>query len=181
MSHLSRMLDLLPPPYTIEPDSILSSVLDHIAIEMDAYQEDLDRYQRSHWINSVYALRDAEKLGALVGIKRLPWEDLPLFRDRLLALVVALLDGATGPRQIRRFVYDYLSKAETVLGSTFLPGLDQIGSAEDAYAVTSNRPRYRPLALIENPEIQRRSAARLAIDGKVPYLYRCEDLYLGLV
>ena len=59
MSHLSRMMDLLPPPYAIAPDSIVSSVLDHVAIEMDAFQEDLDRYQRSHWINAVYAVGDA--------------------------------------------------------------------------------------------------------------------------
>lgn len=180
MSHLSRMLDLLPPPYTVEPDSVSSSFLDHIAIEMDAFQEDLDRYQRSHWINPLYALRDAEKMGALVGIQRLPWEDLLFFRDRLLALVVALLDGATGPHQIRRFVYDFLSRAETALDSTFVPGLDQAGEADDAYAVTGLHPRYRPLALIENPKIERRSTTLLSINGNVPYLYRWEESNKGL-
>ena len=180
MSHLSRMMDLLPPPYTIAPDSIVSSVLDHVAIEMDAFQEDLDRYQRSHWIHAVYAMGDAEKMGALAGIQRLPWENLPFYRDRLLALVVALLDGATGPRQIRRFVYDYLSRAETVLDSTLVPGLNQIGNADDAYTVSGLHPRYRPLALRENPEIGQRSAALLAIDGNVPYLYRWKDANQGL-
>jgi hypothetical protein len=174
------MQDLLPPPYTLERDSVLTPVLDFIALEMDAFQEDLDRYQRSHWIRSVYQLSDAEKMAAVTDIKRLPWEDLDLFRGRLLALVVALLGGATGPSQIRRFVYDYLSRAERVLGATFLPGMARLNGADAAYSMPKDQPRYRPLSLVEYPEVPRRSGALESIGGNVPYLYRWQETNRGL-
>jgi len=174
------MQDLLPPPYTVAPDSVLASVLNFIALEMDAFQEDLDRYQRSHWIRSVYRLSDEEKMAALTGIQRLPWEDLDLFRQRLLALVVALLSGATGPGQIRRFVFDYVSQAEHVLGATFVPGLAKLATVDAAYGKPPDQSRYRPLALVENPVIQRHSGALESVGGNVPYLYRWQESNRGL-
>ncbi|HEX5414789.1 MAG TPA: hypothetical protein VFZ25_03925 [Chloroflexota bacterium] len=180
MSHRSRMQDLLPPPYSIEPDSVLTSVLNLIALEMDAFQEDLDRYQQTHWIRSVYRLSDAEKLGALTGIKRLPWEDLDLYRERLLALVVALLAGATGPRQIRQFVFDYLRRAESVLGATFVPGLATLDTVEAAYGSPPDQPRYQPLGLVEFPRVRRRSGTLDSLGGNIPYLYRWQELNRGL-
>jgi hypothetical protein len=174
------MQDLLPTPFAVESDAILTSVLDAIALEMDAFQEDLDRYQRSHWIRTIYQLGDAEKVAALTGIRRLPWEDLDLFRERLLPLVVALLAGATGPGQIRQFVFDYLSRAEVVLGATFVPGLAKLDTADNAYKVPDDQPRYRPLELIEFPEIDRRSAVLASRDGKIPYLFRWQEVNRGL-
>ena len=73
MSHLSRMLDLLPPPYTIAPDSVLASLLDRVALEMDAFQEDLDRYQRSHWIRAAFRLTGCTSLKDTLGLVRRRW------------------------------------------------------------------------------------------------------------
>ena len=179
MSHLARLRGELPPLFTAEPDSIISALLDAIALELDAFQEDLDRYQRSHRVRSVYRLSDLEKMAALLGIDRLPWEQLDMFRERLLALVAELLDGATGPRQIRRFVENYLRRAESVLESTFVPGLRDLDPGE-AYQSPPGRPLFRPLRLVENPERTRTSEALRAVDGRVPYLHRWKESNTGL-
>jgi hypothetical protein len=180
VSHLSRVQDLLPPPYTGDANSILLRLLDIVALEMDAFDEDLDRYQRSHWIRAVQQLNDAEKMAALAGIRRLPWEDLDLFRERLLALIVALRSGASGPRQIRQFVYDYLSRAERVLGATFVPGLAKLTAAEAAFSESPDLPHYRPLRFVEFPPVARTSEVLDSRGGNIPYLYRWTETNRGL-
>jgi len=179
MNHLERLQDLLPPAYSIASDSILTALLDIAAMEMEIFQEDLDRVRQSHWIESVYRLEDAEKLAALLGIKRLAWETLPTFRERLIALVPALLEGATGPNEIKQFVYDYISRCERVLSSTFMLGLRNV-TLEQAYEPPADRPLFRPLRLLENPRIVRRSSGLAARGGKVPYLYRWQEINRGL-
>jgi hypothetical protein len=180
MSRLFHLLDLLPPPYTVQPDSVLSGLLNVVALELDSFGEDLDRYQQTHWINTVYRLQDAEKIGALVGIKRLPWEQLSAYRERLLAMIAALRQGATGPKQIEQFVFDYLSNIEHVLASIYVPGLRLCASFQDAYASLSGHPLFRPLALVENPERRRTSTTLRANNGNVPYLFRWEETNGGL-
>src|SRR4029078_12462161 len=138
MNHLDPMRDLLPRAYSIAGDSILTALLEIVALEMEIFQEDLDRVRQSHWIRSVYRLADAEKLGALLGIKRLAWETLPVFRERLLALVVARLQGALGPNEYKEFVYDYLSGCERVLDCMFVPGLQTV-MLEEAYDPPADR------------------------------------------
>jgi hypothetical protein len=186
MSHLSRMLDLLPPPYTVEPDSVLSGLLEVVGLEMDVFQEDLQRYQQSHWVGTVYRLQDLEKIGALMGIARLPWEEFPVYRERLLALVVALRQGATGRRQLQQFAFDYLSNVERVLESIYLPGLRLCATIEDAYATPDGHPQlrghpqFRPLELVENPHRECTSNTLRANNGKAPYLFRWEEQNGGL-
>lgn len=180
MSHLERLLDLLPPPYTVATDSVLGQLLGDVALELDAFQEDLDLYQRSHFIGTVFRLREAEKLGALVGVQRLEWEDLGAYRERLLALVTSLRAGAIGPREIRAFVFDYLSRVEAVLGATFVPGLAACPDADAAYEPLPDHPEFRPLALVENPQRARASNTLRASNGRVPYLYRWEEQNRGL-
>ena len=180
MSRLSHLLDLLPPPYTVEPDSVVSALLNIVALEMDVFQEDLDRYQQTHWIDVVYRLQDGEKIGALMGIKRLPWEELAAFRERLQAMIAALRQGATGPKQLQQFVFDYLSKIERVLASTYVPGLRLCATFEDAYGPLRDHPQFRPLALVENPPRRRSSTTLRANNGNVPYLFRWEETNGGL-
>lgn len=179
MNHLERLQDLLPPPYSIAADSILTALLEVLVPEMEIFEEDLDRVRQSHWIQSVYRLADAKKLGALLGIKPLSWETLPVFRERLLALVRARLRGALGPNEIKEFVYTYLSGCERVLGCMFTPGLQTV-TLEQAYDPPVDRPRFRPLQLVENPAVIRRSGVLLARGGKVPYLYRWQESNRGL-
>jgi hypothetical protein len=179
MTPLERLQNLLPPPYAIAPDSLLARTLDVFALEMDVFQEDLDRLRQTHWIRFASQLRDVEKLAALLGIARLSWERLVTFRERFLALATARLKGALGPREIKWFVYDYVSRAEKVLRCLFVPGLQTVDFVQ-AYAPPPTRPLFRPLALVENPLQQRRSSTLQARGGRVPYLFRWQEHNRGL-
>ena len=178
MNHRERMLEVLPAPYTAEPDSVLAALLNGFALEMEAFEEDLERMRQSHWIRTASRLADAEKLGALVGVPRLPWEGLDAYRARLSALVAARLQGSLGPGEVRRFVFEYLRSAQEALGSTLAPGLPD--RVELAYAPPPDRPLFRPLALAENPPRLRTSAALQARGGRVPYLFRWQEVNRGL-
>lgn len=186
MNHLARIQEHLPGPYALAADAVLTRLLDVIALEFEAFQEDLDRMRQSHWIHFVYRLADAEKLAALVGVTRLPWENLQTFRARLLPLVVARLRGALGPLEIKRFVYEYLRASENVLSDAdnrlpylLVPGLARV-PFEQAFAPVAERPLFRPLELRENPQRLKSSGVLAARSGRVPYLYRWEEKNRGL-
>ena len=179
MSVLDRILEALPPPYAIEPDSVTARLLDDVAVELDAVQEDIDRLGRTHWVKFVYRFDDLVKLADLVGTKPIPGETLDSFRVRLLALVEARLRGAVGVGDIRTFVHDYLAGAEIALRSTFVPGLQRHG-ADDAFEAHADDPLFRPLELVENPLRTRRSATLAALHGRVPYLFRWQERNAGL-
>ena len=55
---LDRLLEVLPPPYTLEPGSVLSQVLDTVALQSEVVQEDLDRLRRTHWLATHPSLDD---------------------------------------------------------------------------------------------------------------------------
>ena len=186
MKHLAALQSYLPDPYSLAPDAVLTQLLDCVALELECVDEDLDRLRQTHWIGSAYGLADAEKLAALVGVEPLPWEDLRLFRARLLPLVKARLAGALGPREIRQFVCDYLSATEVALSDApsqlayqLLPGLQRV-PFEQAFAAVEGRPLFRPLQLIENPLREKSSGALAARDGNIPYLYRWSESNRGL-
>ena len=176
MNLLAQIQSSLPPPYTIAADSVLQGFLDVVALDLEAFQEDLDRMRRTHWIRTVYSLRDAAKLGALLEIQPLPWEDLGLFQQRLLALVVARLEGALGPNEVREFVYTYLLEVERSLKATLLPGLQRRNLAQ-AYAAG---PLFRPLVLEENPRRPHYSKSLADRNGNIPYLFRWSESNNGL-
>ena len=178
MTTLARLLDLLPPPCTAAPDSTLAALLGTFALEFDTIAEDLDRLRRTHWINQAYRLEDAAKLGALLGIPPLRWEDLEAYRARLLPLAAARLDGALAPGDIRHFVHDYLVRAADALESDLVPGLP--ATVEDAFRSSLDRPLWRPLALVENPPRDKRSDTLLARAGLVPVLFRWSETNHGL-
>lgn len=179
MTVLERMLDVLPGPYTVARDSVLAGLLDDIALEAEMLAEDLDRMRRTHWVGFAYRFADLDRIADLAGIQPLPGEALESFRVRLLALVAARLDGAVGPAEIRTFVHSYIVGAERALQSTFVPGLTRY-DATTSFAADQQRPRHRPLALVENPLRERRSAALAAIGGRVPYLFRWTEHNRGL-
>jgi hypothetical protein len=66
-----------------------------------------------------------------------------------------------------------------VLTSSFVPGLQSV-TALQAYEPPPDRPRFRPLRLVENPPREKQSASLLARGGKVPYLYRWTETNRGL-
>jgi hypothetical protein len=171
MTSLARIQEMLPGPYSLAPDAVLTQFLGGLALELEAFQEDLERMRRTHWINFVYRLTDAEKLAALVGVTRLPWEGLEMFRERLLPLVRARLNGAISPNEVRGFTYDYLSRAQEVLECTFVPGLSR-KTLEQAFTSL--------LELRENPDRHRVSPTLQAQAGRVPYLFRWTETNRGL-
>ena len=180
MNRLARMLDLLPPPYSVAANSLISRLLETIAAEMEALDEDIDRMRQAHWISFCWRLADAEKLGALMGIGRLPWESLSLYRSRLIATVKARLAGALGPNEIRKFVYEYLLGVEAATGATLIHGLASRKDADDTFKFDAERPLFIPLTLLENPEVRRESATLRQRNGNVPYLLRWWESNGGL-
>jgi hypothetical protein len=179
MNLLTQIQASLPPPYSIAADSLLQSFLQVIAMDLEAFQEDLDRMRQTHWIRTAYSLGDAAKLGALLDIQPLPWEHLELYRQRLLALVSARLKGSVGPNEIREFVYTYLLETERVLDTTLLPGLQSVNLL-DAYTRRETRPLFRPMALAENPQRQHQSKPLADRNGHIPYLFRWTENNIGL-
>lgn len=184
MNLLTQIQASLPPPYTDAADSVLQGFLDVIALDLEAFREDLDRVRQTHWIRTAYHLRDAAKLGALLDIQPFPWEGLDLYRERMLALVVARLKGAVGPNEIREFVYNYLFKVEQALEKALhqtilLPGLQKM-SLEQAYEPPDEHPLFRPLALEENPRRQHYSSTLADRNGNIPYLFRWSETNNGL-
>lgn len=194
MNMLVELLSLLPPPYadyvpadgSAEGMPVVAQVLNVFAHEMEALREDTDAMRRTHWVETVFRLEDIEKLGALVGVARLPGEELKPFRARLLATVKARLRGALGVGDIKQFVYDYLNKSEKALDATLVPGLPKDDTArneksvEAAFESADDRPLYRPLRLVEYPTKERQSETLRAAGGRVPYLHRWEERNLGL-
>jgi hypothetical protein len=180
MTAYSRISARLPPPLTDAPESLIGQVLGAISLQIDAFNEDLDRMRQTHWVNFAYRVEDLDKLAALLGIERFEWEHLRLFRARLLALVAARLRGAVGPEEIKRFVLDYLRGVQgAVDGLTLAPGLTESADA-DAYGPIAARPLYRPFRFVETPPRRVRSKALAARRGRVPYLFRWSDTNAGL-
>lgn len=186
MNLLDALLDLLPPPYTTARDSVIAQVLNVFALEMEALQEDIEAMRESHWVEFAARRADLEKLGALVDVRRFPWEDARLFRARLTAFVTARLRGALGKEDIKSFVADYLRRTEDALcevrgkekrRTVFVPGLSQ---CDDPFALQQKMPRFRPLDFVENPRRRRRSAELAAVGGRVSYLHRWEESNRGL-
>jgi len=181
MSALDRIRDLIPPPYTIEDDSVLSGLIDGFALECDSAQEDIDRMRRTHWVRQAYRFEDLRRIGALFDIEPLTWENLKTYRLRLITLIAARLSGALGPSDIRKFVHDYLVGAEDALKVTLILGLRGVPEdSVDPWQRTDKRKFFEPLELAEFPLVTRRSKALAARGGFVPVLYRWTETNRGL-
>lgn len=115
MNRLDNMLERLPPPLRIESGSLLWQVLRIVGNQLDAFDEDLDRVQRSHWIATAYDRIDLEKLGALFEIPALAWEPDELYRQRLLATIAARLEGAVSGESLMKVVGRLQSAADEAL------------------------------------------------------------------
>ena len=180
MTAADRIRAVLPPPLTDDPASVLGQLIGAFAQECDAAAEDLDRLRRTRWIGQVYRLQDIDRLGALLGIDRFVWEDLTLYRSRLLALVAARLRGAVGREELRLFVLDYLRGLEAgVSGLVLVPGLAHTRDA-DAFGPIADRPLWRPFVFDEWPQVTRRSGTLAARRGRAPYLHRWTESNGGL-
>jgi len=180
MNFLAGIQALLPPPFAVANDAVLSEMLAVFALEMEAIQEDIDRMRQTHWVNFAFQLVDLEKIAALVGVARLPWETPSDFRIRLLTTVAARLAGAIGPDEIMQFFLDFLQRSEALVGAVFVPGLAKAKGLDDAFKPRDNDPLFRPLQLIENPPRLRRSNTLLVKGGRVSYLERWQETNGGM-
>lgn len=164
MTSLDRIQELLPLPYSVAGDALLTAVLNSCALQVEALEEDVDRMRRSHWIEQAWRDSDLDRLAALAGIRRFPSEPPPLFRRRVVALVRARLRGAVGPLDVRQFVFEYLDSLEKELECTLVHR-----------GVTFEKVR-----LVENPERVRRSKQLRDRGGRVSQLFRWREHNGGL-
>lgn len=145
MSRLAAMLDRIPPPITIDDGSLLHDILSLVEGQLQIFDEDLDRIQRSHWVGFVTARDDAARLGALFGVVPAGWEPLAMFRERLLAEVAALLSGSVSVAQLT-------DVSERI-----------VGGAREAFSM----PAGPAPSIVEWPERVRRSPHLLARRGRL--------------
>lgn len=179
MTAIDRMLDILPAPYSVAEDSLVHAMLNVCALQIEAFEEDVDRLRRSHWIEQAYRDGDIDALAALLDIHRFPGEPSPLFRRRLLALVRARLAGTVTVGAIEEFVYQYVRGVEAELPCTLVAGLR--GTAlEKAWTPDAERPRFRNLELREYPRRQRRSLTLADRGGAVTHLFRWRESNHGI-
>lgn len=115
MNRLDNMLERLPPNWRIESGSLLWQLLRLLANHLEAFDEDLDRVQRSHWIETAFDRIDLEQLGALFEIPALDWEPDELYRERLLATIAARLEGAVSGESLLRVVDRILVASDEAL------------------------------------------------------------------
>lgn len=164
MTALDRMQDLLPLPYSVAGDALLTAVLNSCALQVEVMEEDVDRMRRSHWVEQAWRDSDLDRLAALVGVRRFPSEPPPLFRKRIVALVRARLRGGIGPLDVRQFFVEYLHALEEELESKFIHG----GATFDK------------VTLVENPSRVRRSKQLRDRGGRVSQLFRWRENNGGL-
>jgi hypothetical protein len=163
------MLDRLPPVYGIQSGTLLNSLIALVANHQAAYDEDMQRVQRSHWLDTAFDREDLGKLGALFDLAMLPWEPDYLYRTRLKATVAARLAGVqtidllkvrqegdglvvvliTGqkyrfdPGQIASAIQNHLDNLTT--GLETLVRAQLVGAKQDSPASpTTREPRPRP-------------------------------------
>ncbi len=166
MDRLQSMLDRLPPIYRVESGAQLGDVLGLVSLAMEIFDEDMDRVQRSHWIDDAFDRDDLAKLGALVGVAPEDWEEDELFRARLKAMVAARLDGAVTVANLEEVLTRILAAAQTALGVRYLRILPD--EASGAQAFTTARSEWEQVAsLTEFPTARRRPQALIDAQGLV--------------
>src|SRR5262245_44721305 len=168
------MLERLPPIYGISKGSLLHDCAALAANHQAAYDEDMQRVQRSHWVETALDREDLGKLGALFDVAILPWEPAELYRTRLKATIAARLRGAV-TRDVLEFVLiRILGGVLDALGVKYLD--------RSAYLRFHTGPAERAdqPAFIEFPPVVRRSAELTARGGRLTSLDRFELTNKGL-
>jgi hypothetical protein len=174
VNRLDTMLERLPPIYGIAKGSLLHDYAAVAANHEAAYDEDMHRVQRAHWIETALDRADLGKLGALFDIPILPWEPSELYRTRLKATIAARLRGAVTRDALEYVLVRILSGVVEALGVQYMDLSTELrfhtGPAEHA-----DQP-----AFIEFPPITRRSAELIARRGALTSLERFEVINRGL-
>jgi len=156
MMRLDHMLDRLPPVYDVREGSLLQRFLAVIALMLAAVDEDMDRVQRSHWVDTAFDLADLAKLGAMFDVQPAAWEGIDLYRERLKAMIAARFSGAVTADVIEQVVLRILTSVRTELGDEYiaLPATEALGDRWMAREPAQSSARGR---FIEFPERQMRA------------------------
>lgn len=157
MNRLDAMLSRLPPVYRTAPGSVLHQVLAVSAMAMAALDEDMDRVQRSHWIDTAFDRREMARLGALFDIPPAPWEPDRLYRARLKATIAARLRGAVTRAELEGVLVSILNGAQEALGLRYMR-LDARARKGKAVFATGQAPNPGLPAFVEFPPRRQRSA-----------------------
>jgi hypothetical protein len=162
MMRRAAMAGRLPPIWSAERGTMLEALLSLVANEQTAYDEDMDRVRRSHWVDTAWDLFNLARIGALFGIAPAGWEGVELFRERLKAVIAARLRGAVTPDALEHVVLRILKGVERELEHRYLPLPPDIRFGEQVLGRGEAAPAARG-RIIEFP-VQRRRAA--ALKGK---------------
>jgi hypothetical protein len=164
MDRTAAMLDRLPPIYRVQAGSLIDEVLRLVALQMEIFDEDLDRVQRSHWIGDAFDRDDLTKIGSLVGVAPESWEPDTLYRARLETVVAARLRGAVTPASLELVLTRLLGAAQELLGVRYLAILPEGPGAPDIFQTTQSDWQSRP-TFLEFPTVRRRSDDLVAKGG----------------
>jgi hypothetical protein len=156
MNRLEATLQRLPPIYNIEPGSLLYQFMALFANSMAAYDEDMNRVQRSHWIDSAFDRMDLVKLGALFDIPAAPWEPPHLYRTRLKATITARLRGAVSRDVLELVLVHIIDGVQQALGTRYFELPTTVGAGRSVFHTGASEDPLQP-AFIEFPKQRRRS------------------------
>lgn len=162
MNRRDNMTARLPPIYNTDPGSVLHDFFALFSTHMTAYDEDMNRVQRSHWVDTAFDRMDVVKLGALFDIPAAPWEPLHLYRSRLKATIAARFKGAVTRDALEFVLLQILDGAQKALGVTYFD-LPSSGSAFH----TGPPEQLNRAAFIEFPTVRKRCDALLNKKGLV--------------
>lgn len=183
MNRLDAMLERLPPIYRTAAGSLLHQVMAGFALHMAAFDEDMDRVQRSHWIDHAFDREDLAKLGALFEIAPVSWEPDRLYRARLKAMIAALLHGALTRDEIEAVLVRILEGAQEALAVRFMSTTPVPGQPSAFHTPPPGRvpERQGTPAFIEFPRVRRRSPELVGASGRLrPFdTFTVEHLGLG--
>jgi hypothetical protein len=171
MNRMDACLQRLPPIYNIDQGSLLFQFMALFATSMAAYDEDMNRLQRSHWIDTAFDREDLIKLGALFDIQPASWEPDDLYRARLKATIAARLRGAV-TRDVLEFVLvSIIDGAQKSRGTRYFELPASIGSGRSVF---HTGPTDKPMtpAFIEYPKQRRRSETLINNKGLLRSLGR---------
>ena len=118
MSRLDDLAGRLHP--LLREGERIRSLLAPSAVAAEIAMEDMIEIGRAHRFDDVLELEEAERLGALLDIRREPWQTLPLYRAWLHATREAMRDGMVTHSAIedfaRRYAADYQKYSQTLIG-----------------------------------------------------------------
>ena len=163
MNRFDAMRDRLPPVWSAEEGTLTHGVLSLIAGHLAAYDEDMNRVQRSHWVDTAFDMGDLVKIGALFQIAPAPWETESLYRARLKATIAARLRGAVSRDVLEFVLVAILGGAQAALGSRYADLPAGAGRGQPVFHTGPDGPPDRP-AFVEFP-LRRRRAAQLLEQG----------------